>query len=118
MLLTSVTRIGHLATFDSPRDWLAYNPCSLENTHSTPSCYRFLQRPEKQSQRRLSRTKSIGLGSRSDPESQADRRLWWMVFGVETGREAGRKGCTRIGFVEGNQDPSHFQETVKTSPST
>ena len=26
--------------------------------------------------------------------------LWWMVFGVETGMEVGRRGQVRIGFVE------------------
>src|SRR6218665_2631190 len=56
---------------------------------------RFLERPQKRSHRnqlihrRLTKTKSIGIGQ--DPESQAGRqtvsRLWWMVFGVETGRE-------------------------------
>src|SRR6218665_2502722 len=32
--------------------------------------------------------KSIGNGS----DSESVRRLWWMVFGVETGREIGRRG--------------------------
>jgi len=60
----------------------------------------FLQRPQKRSRgnqlihRRLSKTKPIGSGS--DPESQAGtqtvKRLWWMVFGVEMGREVGRGG--------------------------
>ena len=31
---------------------------------------------------------------------QTVRRLWWMVFGFETGREVGRRGWIRIGFVE------------------
>ena len=31
---------------------------------------------------------------------QTVRRLWWMVFGVETGREVGGRGQIRIGFVE------------------
>ena len=50
----------------------------------------FLQRQIERSRgnqlihRRLSKTKSICSGS--DPESQAVGRLWWMVFGVETGR--------------------------------
>jgi len=69
---------------------------------------RFLQCPQKRSHgnqlihRHLSKEKSIGSGS--DPESQAGRhtvrRLWWMVFGVETGREVGRREWIRIGFVE------------------
>src|SRR6218665_1275922 len=42
--------------------------------------------------RRLSKTKSIGSGS--DPERQTVRRLWWMVFGVETGREVCREKRT------------------------
>src|SRR6218665_712399 len=68
----------------------------------------FLQRPQNRGRgnqlihRRLSKTKSIGSGS--DPESQAGRqsvrRLWWMVFGVETWREVGGRGQIRIGFVE------------------
>ena len=31
---------------------------------------------------------------------QTVRRLWWMVFGVDTGREVGGRGHIRIGFVE------------------
>ena len=31
---------------------------------------------------------------------QTVRRLWWMVFGVKTGSEVGRRGQIRIGFVE------------------
>ena len=31
---------------------------------------------------------------------QTVRRLWWMVLGVKTGREVGRRGQIRIGFVE------------------
>jgi len=31
---------------------------------------------------------------------QTVRRLWWMVFRVETGREVGRRGQIRKGFVE------------------
>ena len=31
---------------------------------------------------------------------QTVRRLWWMVFGVETGREVVGRGQIRIGFVE------------------
>ena len=31
---------------------------------------------------------------------QTVRWLWWMVFGVETGRKVGRIGQIRIGFVE------------------
>src|SRR6218665_2753601 len=56
---------------------------------------RFLERPQKRSRgnqlihRRLTKTKSLGSGQ--DPESQAGRqtvrRLWCMVFGVETGME-------------------------------
>src|SRR6218665_543540 len=52
---------------------------------------RFLEHPQKRSRRnqlihrRLTKTKSIGTGQ--DPESQAARRLWWMVPGVDTGRE-------------------------------
>jgi len=57
---------------------------------------RFPERPQRRSggnhliHRRLSKTKSIS--SRSDPESQASRRLWWMVFVVEMGRQIGRRG--------------------------
>ena len=36
----------------------------------------------------------------SDRQSTIARRLWWMVFGVKTGREVGRRGWIRIGFVE------------------
>ena len=67
----------------------------------------FLQRPQKRSRenqlihRLLTRTKSIGSGQ--GPESQAGRqrvrRLWWMVFGIETGREVGWKEWIRIGFA-------------------
>src|SRR6218665_2986636 len=56
---------------------------------------RFLERPQKRSRRnqlthrRFTKTKSIGSGQ--DPESQSgrqsDRRLWWMVLEVETGRQ-------------------------------
>src|SRR6218665_2561393 len=69
---------------------------------------RFLEHPQKRSRgnqlilRRLSKAKSIGSGS--DPESQAGRQtvslLWWMVFGVETGREARGRRWFMIGFVE------------------
>src|SRR6218665_507511 len=31
---------------------------------------------------------------------QTVRRLWWMVFGVETGRYVGRRGQIRKGFVQ------------------
>src|SRR6218665_167637 len=65
---------------------------------------RFLQRPQKRSRgnqlvhRRLSKTKSIGSGA--DPESQAGRKAdrQWMLFGVKTGREVGRRGWIRIEF--------------------
>ena len=69
---------------------------------------RFLERPQKRSRgnqlihRRLTRTKSIGSGQ--NPESQAGRqtirRLWWMVFGVETGWEVRGRGRARIGFAK------------------
>ena len=49
--------------------------------------------------------KSREIGSVSNPENQAGRqsvrRLWWMALGVETGREVGRRGQIRIGFVKG-----------------
>src|SRR6218665_1671271 len=61
---------------------------------------RFLQRPQKRIRgnqlihKRLSKRKSIGSGSddlRSGESSrQTDRRLLWMVFGVEMGRRVGR----------------------------
>src|SRR6218665_868184 len=69
------------------------NPAS--NSDIVIANSRFLERPQKRSRRnqlihgRLTKTKLIGSGQ--DPESQAGRqtvrRLWWMVFGVETGRE-------------------------------
>jgi len=51
----------------------------------------------------MSKTKSIG--SESDPESQAGKQSddyggWWMVDGVETRRQVGRRGQIRIVFVE------------------
>jgi len=56
---------------------------------------RFLQCPQKRSHgnqlihRRLTRRKSIGRRKRSrESDRQTVRRLWWMVFGVEMGREA------------------------------
>ena len=64
---------------------------------------RILHSPQKLSRgnqlihRRLPKTKSIR--SWSDPESQ-EGRLWLIVFRVETGREAGRRGQIRIGFLE------------------
>ena len=64
---------------------------------------RFLERTQKQSRgnqlihRCLTRTKSIDNGQ--DPESQAVRQLWWMVFGLETGREVCGRRWIRIGFV-------------------
>src|SRR6218665_1488985 len=37
----------------------------------------------------LNQNKIVRQGSRSrESGRQTDRRLWWMVFGVETGREA------------------------------
>src|SRR6218665_538035 len=67
-----------------------WNSCEIVIVNS-----RFLQRPQKRNcrhhliHRRLIKTKSIGSGQY--PESQAGRqtvrRLWWMVLGVETGRE-------------------------------
>jgi len=50
---------------------------------------RFLERSQKRSRgnqlihRRLNITK--WTGSNQNPESQRGRRLWWMLFGVETG---------------------------------
>ena len=55
---------------------------------------RFLQRPQKRNRRnqliyrRLSKTKSLDSGRVRSRESG---RLWWMVFGVKTGRAVGRK---------------------------
>ena len=31
---------------------------------------------------------------------QTVRRLWWMVLGVETGREVWKRRCIRIGFAK------------------
>ena len=68
---------------------------------------RFLQRPQKRSRgnqfihRRLSKTKIDRQRVKFRESSrQTVRRLWWMVFGVETEREVGRSGQIRIGFVE------------------
>ena len=64
----------------------------------------FLERPQKRSRgnqlihRRLTKTKLIGSGQ--NPGSQAGRRLWWMVFGVEMGREIRGSGRTSIGFAK------------------
>ena len=45
-------------------------------------------------QNKIDRVKSRESGR------QTVRRLWWMVFGVETWREVGGRGQIRIGFVE------------------
>ena len=63
---------------------------------------RFIERPQKRSRgnqlihRRLTKTKGCG----QDPESQAGKQLWWMVFGVETGREVRGIRKIRIGFAK------------------
>src|SRR6218665_1117658 len=59
---------------------------------------RFLQRSQKQSggnqliHRHLTKTKAFGLYIGSQAGRQAVRRLWWMVFGVETRREVWGRG--------------------------
>ena len=66
----------------------------------------FLEGPQKRSRRNqliyrcLTKAKSIGSGQ--DPESgrQTVRRLWWMVLGVETGREVWGRRWIRIGFAK------------------
>ena len=50
--------------------------------------------------RRLTRIESIGRGQ--DPVTQVGRQSdswWWMVFGVETGREVWGRGWVRIRFA-------------------
>jgi len=81
---------------------------------------RFLDIPQKRSRgdqlihRHLTKTKSIGCGQ--NPESQASRLPWWIVFGIETGREVWGRGWIKIGFAKeqrrqsglkygGNMDP-------------
>src|SRR6218665_300284 len=87
------SKAGHFSLLQLPYDTIIIIIISI-----------FLQCPQKRGrwnqliQRCLSKTKSIGSGS--DPESQAGRRLWWMVFGVETRREVGERGQIRIGFAE------------------
>ena len=34
-----------------------------------------------------------------ESDRQTVRRLWWMVFGFETGRKVRGRGRTRIGFA-------------------
>jgi len=66
---------------------------------------KLLQRPQKRGHgnqlihRRSIKTKSKGMGSKSrESGKQTDRRLRWMVFGVETTRLTGRSIGFRIGF--------------------
>ena len=80
----------------------------------------FLERPQKRSRRNqlihrhLTKTKSIGSGRDPDRESdrQTVRRLWWMVFGVETRREVWGWRWIRIGFAkEQCLSPNTIQDT-------
>src|SRR6218665_2054044 len=67
--------------------------CTVEFCHDIIIVnLRYLKRPQKRSRRNqlihkhLSKTKSIGMGSRSgDLLRQTVRWLWWMMFGVEMG---------------------------------
>src|SRR6218665_1272421 len=61
---------------------------------------RFLQLPQKRSRgnqlihRRLSKKTDRQRVRSRESDRQTVRWLWWMVFGVETGREVGRSGLT------------------------
>src|SRR6218665_2490786 len=54
--------------------------------------------PEPAYYRRFTKTKSIGNGQ--DPERQTVRRIWWMVFGIQMGREVWERQSIRIGFAK------------------
>src|SRR5688572_24059298 len=67
----------------------------------------FLQRPQKRSRgnqlihRRLTKTESIGRGSKSrESGRQTVRRLRWMMLRVEMAREVRRREGIGIGFVK------------------
>ena len=51
-------------------------------------------------QNKIDRQRVRSIESGRQAGRQTVRRLWWMVFGVETGREGGGRGQIKIGFVE------------------